>query len=76
MDARDTGRTVFVVDADEAVCDAFGMLLRAAGMDVETFRSATSFLKALRPGKTGCLVLDIRMPGLSGLCLLYTSRCV
>jgi len=67
MEAHDSGRTVFVVDDDEAVCDALGMLLRAAGMDVETFRSAASFLKALRPGQTGCLVLDIRMPGMSGL---------
>jgi len=67
MEARDSGHTVFVVDDDEAVCDALGMLLRAAGMDVETFRSAASFLKALRPGQTGCLVLDIRMPGMSGL---------
>ena len=67
MEARDNGRTVFVVDDDAAVCDALGMLLRAAGMEVETFRSAASFLKALRPGQTGCLVLDIRMPGMSGL---------
>lgn len=67
MKARDSGHTVFVVDDDEAVCDALGMLLRAAGMDVETYRSAASFLKALRPGQTGCLVLDIRMPGMSGL---------
>ena len=67
MEARDNGRTVFVVDDDAAVCDALGMLLRAVGMDVETFHSATAFLKALRPGLTGCLVLDIRMPGMSGL---------
>ena len=67
MEARDNGRTVFVVDDDAAVCDALGMLLRAAGMEVETFRSAASFLKALRTGQTGCLVLDIRMPGMSGL---------
>jgi len=67
MEEHDSEHTVFVVDDDEAVCDALGMLLRAAGMDVETFRSAASFLKALRPGQTGCLVLDIRMPGMSGL---------
>ena len=67
MEARDSGHTVFVVDDDAAVCDALGMLLRAVGMDVETFRSAASFLKALRPGQSGCLVLDIRMPGMSGL---------
>lgn len=59
--------TVFVVDDDAAVCDALEMLLRAAGMDVETFHSAASFLKAHRPDHTSCLLLDIRMPGISGL---------
>ena len=59
--------TVFVVDNDEAVCDALGMLLRASGMRVETFRSALSFLETYRPSRAGCLVLDIRMPGMSGL---------
>jgi len=67
MELRDSGNTVFVVDDDAAVCDALGMLLRAAGMKVETFSSAASFLKELRAGQTGCLVLDIRMPGMSGL---------
>lgn len=67
MEVRDSGQTVFVVDDDAAVCDALGMLLRTTGMDVETFHSAASFLKALRPGQSGCLVLDIRMPGMSGL---------
>ncbi|MBL0167668.1 MAG: response regulator transcription factor [Propionivibrio sp.] len=67
MKLHDNGNTVFVVDDDAAVCDALGMLLRTAGMEVETFRSAASFLKELRPGQTGCLVLDIRMPGMSGL---------
>jgi two-component system response regulator FixJ len=67
MEVRDSGQTVFVVDDDAAVCDALGMLLRTAGMEVETFRSAASFLKELRAGQTGCLVLDIRMPGMSGL---------
>ncbi|MFZ4536504.1 response regulator transcription factor [Propionivibrio sp.] len=67
MNACETGLTVFVVDDDAAVCDALGMLLQSAGMEVETFRSAAAFLKALRPGQTGCLVLDIRMPGMSGL---------
>lgn len=60
--------TVFIVDDDAAVCDALGMLLRAAGMKVETYRSAVSFLKkAHRPDHTSCLLLDIRMPGISGL---------
>lgn len=67
MSPQDTERKVFVVDDDAAVCDAVGMLLRAAGMSVETFRSASSFLKAYRPGGPGCLVLDIRMAGMTGL---------
>lgn len=68
MTIRDSAmRTVFIVDDDEAVCDALGMLLRTAGMRVETFCSASSFLKAYHPGASGCLLLDIRMPGMSGL---------
>lgn len=67
MDPRDCEHTVFVVDDDEAVCDALRMLLRAAGLRVATFQSGTSFLKAYRPAGLSCLVLDIRMPGMSGL---------
>jgi len=69
MNAGDTAYepTVFVVDDDEAVCDALGMLLRASGMRVETFSSAQAFLKVYRPHRAGCLLLDIRMPGISGL---------
>lgn len=67
MPPHESQPTVFVVDDDAAVCDAMRMLLRATGMSVETFRSATSFLKAYRPGRAGCLVLDIRMPGMTGL---------
>lgn len=67
MPPRADAHTVFVVDDDAAVCDALGMLLRAAGMDVETFHSAASFLKAHRQERTSCLLLDIRMPGMSGL---------
>ena len=59
--------TVFVVDNDEAVCDALAMLLRTVGLAVETYGSAAAFLAAYRPGRRGCLVLDIRMPGMSGL---------
>ena len=59
--------TVFIVDDDDAVCDALGMLLRASGMSVETFNSAQACLNISRPQRTGCLLLDIRMPGMSGL---------
>jgi RNA polymerase sigma factor (sigma-70 family) len=67
MEACAPKQTVFVVDNDEAVCDALGMLLRAAGMSVETFRSAAAFLNEYHLNRCGCLVLDIRMPGMSGL---------
>lgn len=67
MDAGDIEATVFVVDNDAAVCDALGMLLRAAGLRVESWCSATAFLADYRPQRRGCLVLDIRMPGMSGL---------
>jgi FixJ family two-component response regulator len=61
------GQHVFVVDDDEAVRDALGLLLRTAGLRVDTFESAAAFLKDYRPEQAGCLVLDIRMPGMSGL---------
>ncbi len=50
MNSTDTALepTVFVVDDDEAVCDALGMLLRASGMRVETFNSAQAFLNVYR----------------------------
>lgn len=60
---------VFVVDDDEAVRDALKMLLSAAGLRVETHPSAAAFLKTYRSGQSGCLVLDVRMPGMSGLAL-------
>jgi two-component system response regulator FixJ len=59
--------TVFVVDDDNAVRDALRFLLRSVGLTVETFASATEFLEAYRDDRPGCLVLDIRMPGMTGL---------
>ncbi len=69
MKATDSAHepTVFIVDDDDAVCDALGMLLCASGMSVETFNSAQAFLNIYRPQRAGCLLLDIRMPGMSGL---------
>ncbi len=61
--------TVFVVDDDEAVRDSLKMLLTAAGLRVESYPSAASFLKSYTPTHSGCMVLDIRMPGMSGLAL-------
>ncbi|HWA37664.1 MAG TPA: response regulator [Burkholderiales bacterium] len=62
-------RTVYVVDDDEAVRDALGMLLRTAGLRVETYASANEFLEHARPSPPACIVLDIRMPGMSGTAL-------
>jgi len=59
--------TVFVVDDDAAVRDALKFLLRSVGHQVETYASALEFLDAYRDDRPGCLVLDIRMPGMSGL---------
>ena len=59
--------TVFVVDDDDAVRDSLRDLLDSVGLQVETFESARSFLDTYRLGNAGCLVLDIRMPGMSGL---------
>jgi FixJ family two-component response regulator len=58
---------VFLVDDDEAVRDALQLLLSASGLQVQSFVSAESFLDYYQPEYPGCLLLDIRMPGMSGL---------
>jgi RNA polymerase sigma factor (sigma-70 family) len=60
------GPTVFVVDDDEAVRDSLALLLETAGLAVETYDGAAAFLAAYTPDRTGCLVLDLQMPGVSG----------
>jgi RNA polymerase sigma factor (sigma-70 family) len=57
----------FVVDDDEAVRDSLRLLLKAAGVTSRCYDSAEAFLTDFRPDEYGCLVLDIRMPGMSGL---------
>lgn len=59
--------TVFVVDDDAAVRSSLAMLIESVSLDVATFESAGQFLEALGTESCGCLVLDIRMPGMSGL---------
>ena len=59
--------TVFIVDDDEPVRDAIAMLLESVGIGHETFANAQQFLDAYDNQRQGCLVLDIRMPGMSGL---------
>jgi two-component system, LuxR family, response regulator FixJ len=59
--------TVFVVDDDDAVRTSLRLLLKSVGLPVETFGSAQEFLDSFDADRAGCLVLDIRMPGMSGL---------
>jgi two-component system CheB/CheR fusion protein len=62
--------TIFVIDDDRAVRAAMGELLTTAGYRVEAYASADAFLAAYRPAGRGCLVTDVRMPGMSGFELL------
>ena len=59
--------TIFVVDDDQGFRDSLAALLRASGMRVQTYASAQAFLEAYEPSRLGCLLLDVRMPGISGL---------
>ena len=58
---------VFVLDDDESVRQALSSLLRSVGLNVRLFSSASELLMSEPPGVPSCLVLDIRLPGLSGL---------
>jgi FixJ family two-component response regulator len=58
---------VFVIDDDEDLRDGLSNLLRSVGLQVRAFASATDFLKSSLPDAPSCLVLDIRLPGISGL---------
>jgi FixJ family two-component response regulator len=58
---------VYVVDDDFSVREAIKSLIRSVGLRVETFGTAQEFLKSARPDAPGCVVLDVRLPGLSGL---------
>ena len=63
----DANATVFVVDDDAAMRDSLKDLIRSVGLRGELYASAQDFLRSQRPDVPGCLVLDVRMPGLSGL---------
>jgi len=55
-----------VIDDDESVRKALKRLFRSADLDVETFSSAEEFLSSSREGQNACILIDIRMPGLTG----------
>ncbi len=59
--------TVFIVDDDEAVRDSLSMLLKTVGLAAECYASAQEFLADYDPELPGCLLLDVRMPGMSGI---------
>ncbi len=67
MTAKASSQVVFVVDDDASMRDAISRLLNAIGLTVQTFASAREFLNGKLPDVPGCVVLDVRLPGLSGL---------
>src|SRR5262245_9957914 len=66
-DMAKTAAVVFVVDDDASLRSSLRRLITSVGFEVEVFPSARAFLDARRPDVPGCLVLDVRLPGLSGL---------
>lgn len=67
-------RTVFVVDDDAAALDSLVMLLRSDGLNPSGFSSAQAFLDILTPDSRGCVISDVRMPGMDGVQLLKTLK--
>lgn len=63
----DRKQSVYIVDDDQAIRHAMELLMRSVGLDYEIFHSADEFLAGHTNDRAGCLVLDIRMPGLGGL---------
>lgn len=59
--------TIFVVDDDAAMRNSLKWLIESVGMPVETYGSAGEFIQHYYPGRPGCLLLDVRMPGMSGM---------
>ena len=63
----DRNATIYVIDEDESIRDSLGSLLRSVGFHVEVFASTESFLNFPRQDVSSCLVLDVRLPGASGM---------
>ncbi len=59
--------TVFVVDDDQAIRSSLKWLIESVGLKVEVYATADEFMHDYYPGRAGCLLLDVRMPGMSGL---------
>jgi two-component system response regulator FixJ len=67
---KSIGNTVFIIDDDAAVCHALRWLFESINFNVQTYPSALLFLKQSKENPQGCLLIDVRMPGMSGLELL------
>jgi FixJ family two-component response regulator len=67
MKAAGKKKVVAIVDDDESIREALEALIKTAGFDARAFESAEGFLDSGQQGEIGCLVTDIRMPGMSGL---------
>ncbi len=65
--ATDQDQTVFIVDDDRGMRKSLSWLVESVGLNVETFESARQFLDSKAYERSGCLVLDVRMPGMSGV---------
>ena len=61
---------IHIIDDDDAVRQSLEFLLKSAKLEVHTHKSATSFLEALPTFNPGCVITDVRMPGISGIELL------
>jgi FixJ family two-component response regulator len=60
-------QTVFIVDDNQAVRNSLSLLLDSVGLATETFSSAQAFVDSFEPSRCGCMILDIRMPGMGGM---------
>ncbi|MEV9231540.1 response regulator, partial [Klebsiella pneumoniae] len=60
-------RIIHLVDDDDAIRRSTGFLLRTAGFEVQTYETGTAFLAAVGHALPGCVLLDVRMPGVDGL---------
>ena len=64
---REPAATIYIVDDDEGVRNSLRFLLKSVGHVCQTLASANEFLETYQPKQPGCLILDVRMPGMSGL---------
>ena len=62
-----SSQTVFIIDDDAAICAGLSDLLESAGLKTQDYPSAEKFLEGWKPGTPGCLVLDVRLPGINGM---------